>query len=293
MNERRVMATENPGVRNVPVRARAWQQLLDAETTEAVESEGGEMAIAFVEGQLQLFFAFETMEAMKAAFRAMWDALHEELQEIDLPYLRFDLVQFPVREWIDPMLDEVGFVPFGEWMELEHRELADLVPPEAPGGVRIRRATEADFDRIVAIEEDSYEDFADGEEATRARLESAAWAGVLEEDGEVIGYAINGAVEGGVGRILSSAVAAEQWGRGLGVVMLQAAAFQIASQGARQAVVRGRPSIPRSVPTAVAAGFRPGRSGTEFRRSLDEEEIAERRRKRQYDGVKARFGNWR
>ncbi len=293
MNKRSVIAHENPGIRNVPTRARAWQQLLARDETEAVETEGGELALTMQEGQLQLLFAFETMEVMKTDLRPMWALLQKDLKRFKVQYLRFDLVQFPVREWIDPMLDEIGFVHFGDWLELEHREIAELAPPEPPAGVQIRRATADDFDRIVAIEADAYDEFADGEVATRGRIAASAWVGVLVEDGQVIGYAINNAPEGNIGHIVSSAIASEAWGRKLGVVMLQAAAYQLGTLGAKQAVVRGRPSIPRSVPTAIAAGFRAGRGGAEFRRTLDEKAIAARMKQRQHDGVKARFGNWR
>ncbi len=293
MNERRVIAHDSPAVRNVPLRPRAWQQILNADATEAVETDGGELALAMLDGQLQLLFAFESMETMKAGLPPMWKALHKELKGFKVPYLRFDLAQFPVREWIDPMLDEIGFQPFGEWLELEHRELAEIAPPELPNNVQIRRATEADFDRIVAIEADAYEQYADGEVATRARLAAAAWVGVLVEDGNVVGYAINNAPEANIGRIVSAAIASEAWGIGLGVVMLQAAAYQLGTLGAKQSIVRARPSIPRSVATGIAAGFRAGRGGAEFRRTLDEKALAARLKQRQFDGVKARFGNWR
>jgi GNAT superfamily N-acetyltransferase len=210
-----------------------------------------------------------------------------------VPYVKLDLVAFPVREWLDPMLDMHGFFPFPEWMDLEHRAVSEVVPPEVPAGVSIRRATPEDFDRIVEIEADAYGDAADGEEATRMRLEDAAWVGVLVEADEVIGYAINGAPENGSGRVLSVAVAPEAWGRKLGAVILQAATYQLGAAGARQAIVRARPDVPRSLPTAVAVGYRPGRSGFELRRTTDEAAIAARLAERQVAGVKVRFGRWR
>jgi hypothetical protein len=61
---------------------------------------------------------------------------------------------------------------------------------------------------------------------------------------------------------------------------------------ARQAVVRARPDVPRSLPTAVAVGYRPGRSGFELRRTLDDDAIARRLEERKIAGVKVRFGRW-
>jgi ribosomal protein S18 acetylase RimI-like enzyme len=279
-------------VRNFPMKPRDWETLLDLDETTAVEVDGGEMALVMHDGQLQLMFSFETNEVMKAAFSPMWTALKPKLKQYKVPYARFDLVAFPVREWIDHMLDEADFVPFAEWIEMEHRETADLTPPEPPAGVTIRKATAADEARIVEIEADAYDVQSDGAEVTRARLAAASWTGVLEEDGAVIAYAIND-IEDGAGRIVSAAVAPEAWGRGFGAVIVQAAAYQLAASGARLITLLARPGIPRSIETARAVGFRPGRSGSEFRRSLDERANAARRKQRHVEGMKVRFGDWR
>jgi GNAT superfamily N-acetyltransferase len=280
-------------VRNVPIRAREWEALLDLDDTEAVEVDGGEMALVQLDGQFQLLFSFETNEIMKAAFNPMWDVLKKKLKGYQTPYLRCDLVSFPVREWIDHMLDEADFVPFSAWIEMEHRSPADLVPPDPLAGVTIRKATPADWARIVEIESDAYGQYSDGADVTRERLQGALWTGLIEVDGHAVAYAVNAPVEGRGGRILSAAVAPEAWGRGLGAVIVQAAGYQLASAGARLLVLLARPDIPRSIETARAAGFRPGRGGSEFRRSLDERANAARRRARHVDGMKVRFGEWR
>lgn len=282
-------------VRNIPTRDRDWEALLDADETEAVETDGGEMALVRLDGQLQLRFSFTDRELMKAAFNPMWGALHPHLASFGVDYVRFDLISFPVREWIDPMLDEAGFLPFGEWLEFERRDLADVTPPEFPAGVRLRRATAADADiaAVVAIEAEAYGRFADGERATRARLATAGWAGVLEAGGEIVGYAINEHPAGAGALVQSLGVAASARGNGYGRLLLEAAAYQLAAAGARRAFVRARPDIRRSAETATAAGFRPARSAVEFRRTLDEAAIEERLRNRQVQGMKVRFGEWR
>jgi GNAT superfamily N-acetyltransferase len=159
--------------------------------------------------------------------------------------------------------------------------------------VRLRRATAADADRIAAIEAQAYAPLADGERATRARLAAAGWTGVLEADGTVAGYAINAPPAGGAGLVQSLGVATDARGRGFGRLLLTAAAYQLATTGARRALVRARPDLPRSTETAVAAGFRAGRSAVEFRRTLDEAAIAARLEERQVQGMKVRFGEWR
>jgi len=290
--ERRVLE-QRVAVRNAPMNARDWEAVLDLDDTEAVEVDGGEMALVRRDGQLHLMFAFDSNEVMKAAFNPMWDALKPRLEQYDTPYLRCDLVSFPVREWIDHMLDEADFVPFAAWIEMEHRSPADITPPEAPPDVTIRKATPDDYGRISEIEADAYGAYSDGAQVTRERLESAPWVGVLEADGDVIAYAINAAPADGIGRVLSVAVAPEAWGGGLGQVILQAAAYQLAAAGARRVLALSRPDIPRSIETARAVGFRAGRSGSEFRRSLDEEANRARRQERHVQGMKVRFGDWR
>ncbi len=169
-------------VRNTPVKPRDWEALLDLDDTTAVEVDGGEMALVMRDGQLHLMFSFETNEVMKAAFIPMWSALKPKLKQYKVPYARFDLVAFPVREWIDHMLDEADFLSFAEWIEMEHRETSDLTPPEPPAGVTIRKAGAADEARIVAIEAEAYDTHSDGAEVTRARIASSSWTGVLEEE---------------------------------------------------------------------------------------------------------------
>jgi N-acetylglutamate synthase-like GNAT family acetyltransferase len=292
--ERRALQQFDVGVRNAPVRPREWERLIGLPDTQALRTEGADMALVMQDGQLHLMFAFESQEVLTTAFNPMWNALSDGLHDYPVPYVKLDLVSFPMREFLDPLLDAAGFLPFPEWMDLEHRSLADVAPPEVPEGVSIRRATADDFDRIVAIEADSYYDCADGEEATRSRLADASWVGVLVEDGAVIGYAINNAPnQQGIGRVASCAVDPDAWGRKLGQVILGAATYQLATTGARQAVVRARPDVPRSVPTAIAGGFRPGVSGFEMRRTLDEQAIADRLAERAVAGVKVRFGRWR
>lgn len=291
--DRRIIETR-AAVRNTPVKPRDWEDILDDDGTEAVEVDGGEMALTVRDGQLHLMFAFDSNEVMKAAFNPMWAALQPKLKRFKAyRYCRFDLVAFPVREWIDHMLDEADFLLQGGWTEMEHRDPADITPPEPPAGVTIRRATPADLDRILEIEVASYGAFSDGAEVTTARFEAAPWTGVFEEDDEVVAYAINAEVEGGVGRTLSLGVAPEARGRGLGSTMLQAAAYQLAATGGRRLVATARPDVPGSIDAARRLGYRPGHSGTEFRRSLDERANKARRQQRHVQGMKVRFGEWR
>ncbi|MEZ4554803.1 MAG: N-acetyltransferase family protein [Dehalococcoidia bacterium] len=291
--DRRIIETR-AAVRNTPLKPRDWESILDDDDTEAVEVDGGEMALVVRGGQLHLMFAFDSNEVMKAAFNPMWTALKPKLKRFkSYQYCRFDLVAFPVREWIDHMLDEADFLLQGGWTEMEHRDPADIAPPEPPAGIRIRRAAADDLPRILEIEAASYGPFSDGPEVTAARFEAAPWTGVLDEDGEVVAYAINAAVDGNLGRTLSLGVAPEARGEQLGSTMLQAAAYQLAATGARRLAATARPDVPGSIDAARRVGYRPGHSGTEFRRSLDERANKERREQRHIQGMKVRFGDWR
>lgn len=280
-------------VRNAPLGPTEWEALLDRDDTTAVETDSGEMALTLEHGQLQLWYAFESQEAMKSGFGPMWRALHQELPEYDAPYVALHLVEIPNRQWIEPLAGEAEFEPVGEWVELEHHELAELTPPDFPPGITMRKGSVDDCERIVEIAEAAYGEQGDGATAVRARCEAASWVGVMEDGGATVAYALNGAIERGTGQILSLAVAPEAWGRGLGGLMLGAAAYQLASRDARRATVRGFPNVPRSVETAVAAGFRAGRRGIEYRRPTDEDEIERRHAEMRRRGMKVRFGSWR
>jgi len=280
-------------VANVPLPPAERAALLNDSDSMVVETEGGEMALAVERGQLRLHYAFDTNERMKLAYWPLWRPLHAELTAYGQPYVAIDLVQIPNRRWIEPLLEESDFERFGEWMDMEQIEVRELLPPEFPEGTRMRKATRADHRRIIAVASEAYEDYAAGDYAVKTWLASANWIGVLEQDGKVVAYAITGNIEDGIGRILSCGVAPEAWGQSLGRLVLQAAAYQIAHQGARKAVIRVYPASPRAMETATSVGFVPGQRGIEWRRLVDETEIARRKDERRLAGMKVRFGKWR
>ena len=279
--------------RNQPRSIDEWEELLDSDAAEAVETDVGEMALVRERGQLRLHYAFDDLEAMTAALLPAFDALRPRIADSGFPYVTIDLVEHANRRWIENLLSECDFQPMGEWLELVHPALGGAAPPEIPEGLTMRRARAEDAGAIVAIEGAAYGDWTDGEGATRARLGEAAWAGVLERDGEAIAYAVNTAVGRGRGEIVSCAVAPERQGDGLGKVILGAAAYQLAASGAREAAVRVRPDLPKGARTATAIGFLVGRRGVELRRDADEEAIARARDEARVRGMKVRFGGWR
>lgn len=283
-----------PRLRNTPLRPREWDEIIERDDVTSVSLDEGELALVPRDGQLCLYFAFLGEEEGRQHFAELFAALEDDVEEEGWPYTRIDLVEMMNRIWIEPLLSAADFRQFGEWMEMERRELsAEMAPPEIPEGYRMRRATEADHDAIVAIEAAGYGDDTAGEEATRIRLEQAAWTGVLEQDGRIVGYAITGKAQRSVGRILSAAVDPEARGRGLGRVLLEAAAYQVASQGASRASVELNPEVGAAITAARDAGFRPGRRGIAWRRPTDASVRASIREEERRTGVKARFGEWR
>lgn len=280
-------------VANVPLQAAERDALLNDLDSMVVETDGGEMALTVQGGQLRLHYAFDTSERMKLAFWPMWRPLHAQLPAYGQPYVAIDLVQIPNRRWIEPLLEEADYERFGEWIEMEHIEVRELAPPVFPDGTRMRKAKKADHRRIIALASDAYDEYAAGDYALKSWLESADWAGVLEEDGAIVAYAITSKAAGGVARVLSCGVDPGARGRGLGALVLQAAAYQIAHQGARKAILRVYPASPRAVETATSVGFEAGRRGIEWRRLVDEAEIARRKEERRVTGMKVRFGKWR
>lgn len=283
-----------PRLRNTPIRPREWEELLDRDDVTSVSLEDNELALVPRYGQLCLYFAFAGEEEGRTRFAELFEALEEDIEEEGWPYTRIDLVEMMNRMWVEPLLRDAEFRQHGEWMEMERRELnEETPPPEIPEGYRMRRATEADHDAIVEIEAEAYGDDLRGEEATRIQLQQANWAAVLERDGRVIGYAINAAADRGVGRVLSLAVDPDEWGNGLGRVLVEAAAYQVANQGASRAVLELNPAIGAAIRAARDAGFRPGRRGIEWRRPTDPEVRESLREEERRTGVKARFGQWR
>ena len=279
--------------RNSPRSIDEWEALLDSDAAEVVETDIGEMAIARERGQLHLHYAFDDLEAMKAAWHPCFDALRERIGGSGFPYVTIDLVEHINRRWIENLLAECDFQEMGEWLELVHPGLRDVVPPEIPEGLTMRRAQPDDAAAIVAIEGAAYGEWTDGKGATLARIEEAGWTGVLERDGEVVAYAINTPVENGRGEVMSCAVTPDAQGDGLGKVILGAATYQLGASDGREAAVRVRPDIPQAARTATALGYLVGRRGIELRRDTDEEVLRQARDDARIRGMKVRFGGWR
>ena len=279
--------------RNQPRTVDGWEEVLDRDDTEAVETDVGEMALVRERGQLQLHYAFDSLEAMKQVWHSMFEALRPRILASGIPYTSIDLVEHPNRRWIQELLVENDFELMGEWLEFEHNDVAEMEPPEIPEGYTMRRGTDADHDAVIALEGEAYGSFSDGATATATRLEQAGWLGVLERDGTIVAYAINTLVEGGHAEVLSCAVTPRAQGSGLGKVMLAAATYQIGSAGGRVAAVRVRPDMPKGARTAQAVGYSAGRRGIELRRDSDEALNAARREEQRIRATRVRFGSWR
>ena len=292
--ERERMQNVAPMLRNTPMRARQWSDLMDRDDIALTESESGQLLVVPQNGQLNLHYAVTSEEAGRQGFAGMFAEIEDSIEEAGWSYTRIDLVELPNRLWIEALLRDAGFRPFGEWMDMEKRDMhVDAPPPEIPEALTMRRGNDDDHDAVVAMEAAAYDEDSVGEQATRMQLEEAAWLGILEQGGESVAYAINDHAAGAQARILSAAVDPEHRGAGLGQVILGAAAYQIASQEATLAVVRVNPLIGPAVRTATAAGFRGGRRGIEFRRPTDADARRQVEQSERVTGVKARFGDWR
>ena len=295
MNEsRRLIESASPWtLRNAPIRPRDWRALMDAEGAVHLQSDGGEMLLVPDQGQLRLHWAYENIEQMRLLFPRHFEAMKEHISAEDADYVVMDLIAVVNRDWFDPLLRDADFSLFAEWMEMANPALDAASVPEFPDGVTMRRATDDDIDRLREIWQGAYGDYAEGDRSFDAMVNEAAWAGVLEADGAIAAFALNSEVDRAEGRILTAAVAPEQWGNGYGKMVLAAALYQFASKEATRAVLRVRPDIKQALRTASELGFRHFRSGIEFRRSVDEAAIAAARETRRIGGVKARFGDWR
>lgn len=296
MNDRRQLEAEDAvfALKNTQLRPRERRDLLESPSTFYVDSDNGEVILADVQGQQQLFWAFRDVESMRQEFPAMWQQAREQIRRDEVDYVATDVSGLPTREWLDPLLRDADFEFFAEWMEMSNPDLDQDAVPEFPDGVTMRKADEDDLERIYEIWSEAYGDYGDGAATFDWLTEQAAWAGALEdEDGNLIAFAFNGAVERAEGRVLAAAVAPEAWGNGYGRLILAAAVYQLAANEAVRATIRVRPDIKQSLRTCADLGFKYARAGLEYRRPTDEEAIAQKWEERRVAGVKARFGKWR
>lgn len=296
MNERRQIEAQNAAfsLRNAPLKPREREALLQQPGAFHVESDNGEVILAPVEGQQRLFWAFRDVESMRQEFAAMWQQAKEHIDRDEVDYVATDVSGLPTREWLDPLLRDADFEFFAEWMDMANPDLDADAVPEFPDGLTMRKASDADLERMYDIWAEAYGEYADGPATFDWLTEQAAWAGALEDaDGELVAFAFNSPVERAEGRVLAAAVAPEAWGNGYGRLILAAAVFQLAASDAVRASIRVRPDIKQSLRTCADLGFKFARAGVEYRRSVDEEAIAQKREERRIAGVKARFGKWR
>ncbi|MBM4411079.1 MAG: GNAT family N-acetyltransferase [Chloroflexi bacterium] len=294
MNQRqRIAETQTFPLRNVPLRPRDRERLLQKPGTVHLTNEHGEMMLVAWRGQYQLYWAYSDLESMRTLFPKMWTQIRKKVDPDQADHVQMDLVEVHNRDWLDPMLNDADFFKFAEWMEMVQPDLDPANVPEFPDGVTMRRATDDDLDAFSEIWSDAYGDLNDGARAFEAMVEEVTWAGALEHDGKVVAFAMNGAVDGSEGEILAACVAPDAWGNGYGRLVLAAAAYRHASQGAVRARIKVRPDIKPALKTCADLGFRFQRAGIEYRRPVDEEAIRQAREERRVVGVKARFGGWR
>lgn len=293
MERRQLQAVEPYGLKNMPMRPRERQRLLEIPGTVHIERDGGEIFLVPELGQLRLYWGFEDPETMRQLFPGMFDELRPQITPERGDFVATDLVGLPRREWLMPLFRDASFEFFAEWMDMTHAALNPDDIPEFPEGVSIRRATAEDIDACREIWNTAYGEYGDGAQRFDALVDASSWMGVLEAGGSVAGFVINGEVERAEATILAAAVSPSAWGNEYGRLLLRAASYQLTTQDARRAHIRVRPDIPQALKTCSDVGFRFNRSGLEYRRPTDEAaieaELAERRRV----GVKARFGGWR
>lgn len=280
-------------IRNTPMSAREWEGLIDRPGVTSIGGDAGDLALVPQQGELALYWQFTNLDAMRQHFQPMFDELREEIAAADVDFITMDLVQVRERDWLKPLLDDASFDFFAEWLDMAHPGLDPEAIPEIPDHLTMRRATDDDVERMFEIWQQSYGDLAHAAGTFDYFLDQHSWTGALEEDGQVVGFAINGQVHAAEGPILDMAVAPESWGKGYGKLLIEAAAYQLTTQDARRATLRVRPDIKPALRVCSEAGFRPGQGGLEYRRTTDEEAIAARFAAKKKAGVKARFGDWR
>ena len=280
-------------IRNTPMSRRAWETLVESPGATLISAEVGDLALVPQNGEIALYWQFENLNSMRQHFQPMFEQLREEIADADVDFITMDLIQVRERDWLRPLLKDVSFEFFAEWLDMSHPGLDPEAIPDIPDGLTMRPATDDDVERMFDIWTSAYGELAHGAGTFDHYLDEHSWTGVLEQGDQIVGFAINGPVRAAEGQILEVAVAPESWGNGYGKLLLEAAAYQLTTQDARRASIRVRPDIKASLRICSGAGFRPGQGGLEYRRTTDEELIAERFDAKRKAGVKARFGGWR
>ncbi len=280
-------------MRNTPMSAREWQELTDVSGVTSISGEAGDLALIRQQGELALYWQFEDLDSMRQHFQPMFEELRPEIAAADVDFVTMDLVQVRERDWLKPLLDDADFTFFAEWMDMTHPGLDPESIPEFPEGMTMRRATDDDVERMFESWNAAYGELRRAAGTFDHYLDEHSWAGVLERDGEIVGFVINGTVRAAEGTVLELAVDPAHWGSGYGRMLLDAASYQLTTQDARRATIRVRPDIKQALRICSDAGYRPGIAGLEYRRSTDEELLAERHEAKRRSGVKARFGGWR
>lgn len=281
-------------IRNTPKSQNEWKKLIDSEGVTSIEADFAQMAIVQEKGQLTVHWAFEDINVMREHFLPMFEELKPEIADADVEFIALDLVQFQNRDWIQPLLTDANFYFFAEWMNMEHPGLDPESIPEFPDKVNMRHATDDDVEKMYSIWTESYGELTVSPATFDYYLERQSWIGVLEQDNEMTGFAINGPVVAGAGEIFEVAVDSRFDDEGYKSLLLSAAVYQLTTQGARRASIKVRPDIKNALRTCADQGFRPVVGGLEYRRSTDEKyNLAKQKERSSASGVKARFGDWR
>ena len=92
-------------MRNRPMSARDWGELLEVSGVTMVDAEVGQLAIVPDRGQLTLSWAFTDIDMMRLHYQAMFDALKPAIAEADVDFITLDFVQVQNRDWLIPLLD--------------------------------------------------------------------------------------------------------------------------------------------------------------------------------------------
>ena len=287
------IANQVMAMRNTPMQDNDWAELIEMPGVTSVAADAGGLALVPQMGEIALYWQFTGLDSMRQHFQPMFDEIRPEIEESGVDFISMDMVQVRDRDWIQPLLDDAHFEFFAEWLGMTHPSLDPEIVPEIPDPLQIRHAVDDDVEQMFEIWTAGYGDLVQGPGTFNHYLDSSSWIGILEKDGEVVGFAINGPVETGTGIIFDVVIKPEHWNNGYGRLMLEAAAYQLTTQDARRAVIRVRPDIKQALRVCSNAGFRAGVGGIEYRRTTDEEAIARMKAEKRKSGVKARFGGWR
>ena len=261
-----------------------------------VASDAGLMLLQPKGSRAWLYYAFDSVDALRREFRPMFERLTGSLRANEA---RSGILLWfsdrPNRPYIEPVLSDSLFALAYEWMEMNLAALPDEPAPagDIAPGFALRPVAPSDYEALAAIDVAAFADDAwQAEDFVEAAQRASEMRGAEERDGgRLVGYIGLRIQEGHTGEVTFLAVLPEHQRRGLGEAMLRWGLAWLRGQGMRRARLNVHADNVAAIALYRKLGFVPGQRGLTYRRPTSKQELDEIASKRK--GTYIKFGGWR